>query len=57
MTPYEKQRSLPGAEGALKPGMSFEILDTLAYEMSDNDAVGRQCYGEKVAPPFGKWRR
>lgn len=41
MTPYEKLRSLPGAEAALKPGMSFEILDALAYQMSDNEAADR----------------
>ena len=30
MTPYEKLRSLPGAEGFLKPEITFDQLDALA---------------------------
>ena len=39
MTPYDKLKSLPGASGYLKPGVSFEILDQLAYQISDNQAA------------------
>ena len=40
-TPYEKLRSLPKAEGFLKPGMSLESLDAIAAECSDNEAAQR----------------
>jgi len=39
MTPYEKLKSLPLADQYLKPGMTFEILEAMAYEMSDNEAA------------------
>jgi hypothetical protein len=39
MTPYDKLKSLPDAKGYLKPGTSFEILDTFAVEISDNQAA------------------
>lgn len=39
MTPYEKLKSLDNAKEYLKPGLSFEILDTIAYQMSDNVAA------------------
>lgn len=35
-TPYEKLKSLPNAEQYLKEGISFEQLDKIAYEKSDN---------------------
>jgi len=41
LTPYDKLKSLPGAKDYLKPGNSFEILDTLALETSDNQAADR----------------
>ena len=41
MTPYDKLKSLPGAEAYLKPGLSFAILDTIAYALSDNQAADR----------------
>ena len=41
MTPYEKLKSLPHAEQFLKPGISFESLDTQACAMSDNEAAQR----------------
>jgi hypothetical protein len=37
MTPYEKFRSLPGAEQYLKPGITFDQLDFVAYAMSDTE--------------------
>ncbi len=39
MTPYEKLKSLPDADACLKPGISFDQLDAVAAEMSDNDAA------------------
>ena len=48
MTPYDKLKSLPDAAQYLKPQMSFEQLDTLAYAMSDNQAAEhlREAKGE-----------
>ena len=39
MTPYEKLRSPPGAEGFLKPGVTFERLDDDAHAASDLEAA------------------
>lgn len=39
MTPYEKLKSLPDAKAYLKPDLSFEILDKIAYSISDNAAA------------------
>jgi transposase InsO family protein len=39
MTPYDKLKSLPNTKDYLKPGVSFEILDKLAHEISDNQAA------------------
>ena len=39
MTPYDKLKSLPNAKDYLKPGVSFEILDKVAHQMSDNKAA------------------
>jgi hypothetical protein len=39
MTPYEKLKSLPQAENYLKPGVTFNALDVLAYQESDSDAA------------------
>lgn len=39
LTPYDKLKSLPDAKGHLKPGISFEILDTLALQITDNQAA------------------
>lgn len=36
-TPYERLKSLPNAEQYLKPEITFEILDQIAYQKSDND--------------------
>lgn len=41
MTPYDKLKSLPGAEAYLKPGVRFEILDAVAHQISDNQAADR----------------
>jgi hypothetical protein len=41
MTPYDKLKSLPNAKDYLKPDSSFEILDRVAHQISDNTAVGQ----------------
>jgi len=41
MTPYEKFKSLPEAQKYLKPGLTFEILDAIAYKQSDNEAADK----------------
>ena len=41
MTPYEKLKSLDPAEQFLKPGITFQQLDTQAHAMSDNEAAQR----------------
>ena len=37
--PYQKLKSLPDAQMYLKPGVTFEILDSIAQEKSDNEAA------------------
>lgn len=39
MTPYDKLKSLPQAKHYLKSNLSFEILDAIAYQISDNQAA------------------
>jgi len=39
MTPYEKFKSLPQAEQYLKEGITFEKLDDIAKQMTDNQAA------------------
>jgi len=39
MTPYDKLKSLPGADQHLKANITFELLDAIAYSVSDNDAA------------------
>lgn len=41
MTPYEKLKSLPEAQRHLKPGITFQDLDAIATQCSDNDAALR----------------
>lgn len=41
MTPYDKLKSLPEAQRYLKPGITFEQLDAIANEYSDNEAARR----------------
>ena len=38
-TPYEKLKSLPNAATFLKPGVTFQQLDAIAYAQSDLDAA------------------
>ena len=35
--PYDKLKSLPNTKGYLKPGITFEELDKIAYSHSDNE--------------------
>jgi hypothetical protein len=39
MTPYEKLKALLKAEEHLKPGITFEILEAAAHQLSDNQAA------------------
>ena len=39
MMPYEKLQSLPEAEKYLQPGMTFEILNPIAYQRSVKEAA------------------
>jgi len=38
-TPYEKLKNLPGAARYLKPGITFKMLDKIAYRQSDNETA------------------
>jgi len=40
-TPYDKLKSVPDAKACLKPGVSFEQLDAIAFAESDHDAARR----------------
>jgi transposase InsO family protein len=37
LVPYDKLKSLPNTKGYLKPGITFEELDKIAYSHSDNE--------------------
>lgn len=39
MTPYDKLSSLPNAQGYLKEGVTFELLDKEAYALTDNQSA------------------
>jgi len=41
MTPYEKLKSIPGAEKCLVPGITWKEFDAIANEMSDNKFAER----------------
>ncbi|MFA4850833.1 MAG: hypothetical protein WC626_14000 [Methanoregula sp.] len=41
MTPYDKLKSLPGAEECLVPGITFARLDAIVAQMSDNEFAKR----------------
>jgi len=45
-TPYEKLKSLENAKQYLKDGISFKILDKIAYQKSDND-LPKKCKEQK----------
>ena len=39
MTPYDKLKSIEGAQQYLKPGVTFKMLDDIAEAMSDNQVA------------------
>jgi len=39
MTPYEKLKSLPESKKHLKDGVTCEIMDKIAYAMTDNESA------------------
>lgn len=41
MTPYDKLKSLPEASQHLREGWTFEALDAIAHDISDNEAARR----------------
>ena len=41
MTPYARLRSIPGAQGFLKPGLGFALLDAAAAAETDLEAARR----------------
>lgn len=47
MTPYDPLKSLPNAAQYLKPGITFQALDAIAFAMSDNEAA-RQLQSARV---------
>ncbi|MDD5093550.1 MAG: hypothetical protein PHV74_04110 [Dehalococcoidia bacterium] len=49
MTPYEKLKSLPGAQDYLTPGVTFARLDAMVAKMSDNEFTQRRV---KARPDF-----
>lgn len=54
-TPYEKLKFLPNAEQYLKKDTSFEMLDKIAYEFSDNEwAEKMQKAKQKLFESFRK---
>ncbi len=38
--PYEALKQITGADKCLKPGVTFDKLDQIAYQMSDNEFAG-----------------
>ena len=46
--PYEYLKSLPQAESYLKPGLSFQKLDKIAYQLSDNQFAEKLRYQERL---------
>lgn len=51
--PYERLKSLPKAQQYLKPGITFEMLDKIAYQKSDNEfAVLMQKVKEELFNNF-----
>lgn len=48
-TPYEKLKSLPNAMGYLKPGITFETLDRMAYAESDTEFAMKMTEAKKNA--------
>lgn len=47
LTPYAKLKTIPNAEQFLKPGITFEKLDKIAYAESDNDFAEKMGKAKK----------
>ncbi|SMG65192.1 [weak similarity to] integrase catalytic subunit [methanotrophic bacterial endosymbiont of Bathymodiolus sp.] len=47
MIPYEKLKSLESAKDFLKPSLSFEQLDKVAYRVSDNKSADQLNLAKK----------
>jgi len=41
MTPYDKLKSLPDSEKYLKEGLTFEIMDKIAFAITDSQSADR----------------
>jgi hypothetical protein len=41
MTAYDKLKSIPNSEKYLKGGITFEIIDKVAFAMTDNRSADR----------------
>jgi len=41
MTPYDKLKSIPHSEKYLKDGITFEIIDKVAFATTDNQSADR----------------
>lgn len=54
-TAYEQLKSLPGAAQYLKAGITFEMLDTIAYQFSDNEWAEKMQKAKKKL--FESFRR
>jgi transposase InsO family protein len=54
MTPYEKLRSLPNPEQYLKPGITFDQLDFVAYALSDTEFAELMEQAKDKLPIWGK---
>ncbi len=39
MTPYDMLKSLPNPAQYLKPGLTFQQFDAIAFALSDNEAA------------------
>src|SRR5262245_12584633 len=60
MTPYEKLQSLPEAQQHLKPGVTFDQLDEVAYAMPDTEFAILMEQAKDRLPIWGKelpWSR
>lgn len=56
--PYEFLKQIPGATKFLKPGITFDKLDKIAYQMSDNEFAGIMREEErKLFEKIRQWDR
>jgi hypothetical protein len=55
MTAYDKLKSLPNAQQYLKEGVTFEMLDKIAYSFSDNEWAEKMQKAKQIL--FESFRR